>query len=71
MGVTRQAPTATTSSSVRQLKAEGKDEGEDKFDKRFPVAQQLKVGGFVVKIDSDSPVFAGLACGGSHGSPSG
>jgi hypothetical protein len=53
MGVTRQAPTATTSSSVRQLKAEGKDEGEDKFDKRFPVAQQLKVGGFVVKIDSD------------------
>jgi hypothetical protein len=59
MGVTRQAPTATTSSSVRQLKAEGKDEGEDKFDKRFPVAQQLKVGGFVVKIDSDSETVAG------------
>jgi hypothetical protein len=53
-----------------QLKAEGEDEGEDAFDKRLAIAQELKVGSFVVKIDGDGPVFAGLASGGSHGSSS-
>jgi len=71
MGVPRQAPTATTGGRVCKLKTEGEDEGEDAFDKRLAIAQELKVGGFVMKIDGDGPVFAGLASGGSHGSPSG
>jgi hypothetical protein len=53
------------------LKAKGEEKGEDAFEKRLAVAQELKVGGFVVKIDGDGPVFAGLASGVWHGSPSG
>src|SRR5919205_3442197 len=70
MGVARQAPTATTGRLVCQLKAQGQDKGEDAFDKRLPVAKEFKVGCFVLKIDSDGTVFAGLAAGGSHGSSS-
>jgi hypothetical protein len=55
---------------MEELKAKGQEEGEDAFDKRLPVVNQAEVGGFVVKIDSDGPVFAGLAVGGSHGSSS-
>ena len=71
MGVTRQAPTATTGRLVGQLKAQGQEKGEDAFEKRLAVAQELQVGGFIVKIDGDGPVFAGLARGVWHGSPSG
>jgi hypothetical protein len=59
MGVTRQAPTATTGRLVCQLKAQGQEKGEDAFDKRLAIAKQLKVGRFVSKIDSDGAVFAG------------
>jgi hypothetical protein len=52
------------------LKAQGQEKGEDAFDKGLAIAKQLKVGGFVVKIDSDGPVFAGLASGVWHGSSS-
>ena len=31
------------------------------FDKRLAIAQELKVGRFILKIDSDGAVFAGLA----------
>jgi hypothetical protein len=34
------------------LKAQGQEKGEDAFNKRLPVINQAKVGGFVVKIDS-------------------
>src|SRR5262249_38084028 len=71
MGVTRQAPTATTGRLVGELKAQGQEESHDAFEKRLAVAKELKVGGFVVKIDGDGPVFAGLASGVWHGSPSG
>ena len=39
--------------------------------KPLAVAKELKVGRFIVKIDGDGPVFAGLAGGISHGSSSG
>ena len=71
MGVAGQAPAATTGRLVCELKAKGQEKGEDAFDKRLAIAQELKVGRFVVKIDGDGPVFAGLASGIAHGSPSG
>ncbi len=37
MGVARQAPTLAAAGLVEELKAEGEEEGEDEFDKRFGV----------------------------------
>jgi len=72
MRVAGQASVSTTSRLVFELQAKGQDEGEHAFDKRLAVAQQLRVRRFVLKIDSDGPVFvfAGLAGGSSHGSSS-
>jgi len=53
-----------------KLKAEGEEQGEDAFDKRLTIAQELNVGCCVLQIDSDGTVFADLAGGGSHGSSS-
>src|SRR5882724_8179450 len=69
MRVAGQAPASTTGRLVFQLKAEGHDEGEDTFKERLPIAQQLKISRFVLKIDSDGPVFTGLAGWVSHGHP--
>ena len=71
MRVARQAPAAATGRLVFELKAQGQEKGEHAFDKRLAIAKQLKVGRFVLKIDGDGPVFAGLAGGVAHGSPSG
>jgi len=65
-----QAPSPATGRLVLELKTEGEKERQDTFEKRLAVAKQLKVGRFVLKIHGDGPVFAGLAGGGSHGSPS-
>jgi len=43
---------------VFQLKAEGQEERQHQFDKRLAVAKQLKVGRFILEINSDGPVFA-------------
>jgi hypothetical protein len=56
---------------VFQLKAKGEEKGEDTFQERLPIAKQLNVGRFVLKIDGDGPVFTGLAGCASHGSSSG
>src|SRR5712691_11226809 len=69
MRVACQAPASTTGRLVFQLKAEGQDEGKDTFEKRLPIAKQLKIGRFVLKIDSEGPVFTGLAGCVSHGHP--
>jgi hypothetical protein len=69
--VARQAPAAATGRLVCELKAKGEEKGEDAFDKRLAIAQELNVGGFTVKIDGDGPIFAGLVSGIAHGSPSG
>jgi hypothetical protein len=54
---------------VLQLQAEGQHEGEDTCEKRLPIAQELKGGGVVLKLDGDGPVFAGLAGRVAHGHP--
>ena len=58
MRVAGQAPAAATGGLVFELKAKGQEKGEDTFDKRLAVAQQLKVGRFVLEIDGDGAVFA-------------
>jgi|RhiMetdeSRZDD1v2_1073273.scaffolds.fasta_scaffold75585_4 hypothetical protein len=55
-----QAPAAAITHLVCELKAQGEEESHNAFDKRFAVAKELKVRGFVVKIDGNGPVFAGL-----------
>src|SRR5262245_61813134 len=59
MRVARQASATTTHRLVFQLKAKGQDACDHKFDKRLAIAQQLQVGRFILKINRDSPVFAG------------
>ena len=70
MGVTCQAPSPITGRLVFQLKAEGEEERQHTFEKRLAVAKQLNVGRFILKIDRDGPIFAGLTGFVSHGSPS-
>jgi len=41
-----------------ELKAKGQEKGEDTLDKGLRVAKQLKVGGFILKINGDGAVFA-------------
>jgi hypothetical protein len=48
-----------------QLQAKGEKKGEHTFDKRFAVAQQLHIGRFVLKINGDGPIFAGLTGSGT------
>ena len=66
MRMAREASTATTGRFVFQLKAKGEEKGEDAFDKRFAIAQELIIGRFVVKVDSNGPVFTALADGVAH-----
>jgi hypothetical protein len=54
---------------VSQLKAKSQEKGEHAFDKRFAIAQELTIGGFVLKIDGDGPVYAWLFGGVMHVSP--
>ena len=69
MRVAGQAPTATTGRLVGKLKAQSEEKGQHTFDKGLAISQELNVGRFVVKINSDGAVvpcpFARL----SHGSP--
>src|SRR5262252_8358134 len=65
MGVAGQAPASLTGRLVFQLQAKGEEKGEHTFDKRLAITKQLKVGGFVLEIDGDRPVFAGLTGSGS------
>ena len=70
MGVAGQAPASLTGRLVFQLQAKGEEKGEHTFDKRLAITKQLKVGGFVLEIDGDRPVFAGLTGSSSPASPS-
>src|SRR5438132_5145607 len=49
---------ASTGRLVGELKAHGKEEGEDKLDKRLSIGDQLEVGGWVLEIDGDGAVVA-------------
>ena len=66
-----QALASATARLVRELNVQSEEVSHNAFDKRLAVAKELKVGGFVVKIDGDGPVFASLARGAAHGAPSG
>jgi hypothetical protein len=70
MRMPRQASTAVTGRLVFQLEAEGEEKSEHELEKRLAIAKELKVGRFVLKIDGDSPIFAGLTGSVAHGSPS-
>jgi hypothetical protein len=67
----RHAPSAVTGHLVSKLKAHGQEEGEHELEERLAIAQQLKVGRFILKINGDSPVFAWLFRSASHESPPG
>ncbi len=56
--VERKAPASLTGRLVGELKAEGQEEGEHEFDKRLAIAKQLKIGGFILEINSDGAVFS-------------
>ena len=71
MRVARQASATTTPRLVCQLKAKGQDKCDHKFDKGLAIAKQLKVGRFILKINRDSPVFAGPFGCYTHVSPPG
>jgi hypothetical protein len=49
-----------------ELQTKSEEQGKDAFDKRFASATQLHIGRFVLKVDSNSPVFAGLAGSAAH-----
>ena len=70
MGVACETPAPATGRLMFQLQAQGEEKGEHTFDKRFAVAQQLHIGRFVLKINGNGPVFAGLTDSGSHALPS-
>jgi len=70
MGVARQASAPATSRFMFQLKAEGHDEGEDAFEERLAIVQQLDVRRFTPEINGDGAVFAGPAGRVAHGYPS-
>jgi len=58
MRMPRQAPSAVTGRLVGKLKAHGQEKGEHALEERLAIAQELKVGRFILKINGDSPVFA-------------
>ena len=70
MRVAWETPAIATARLVCELKAEGEEESTHEFDKRLAIAQQLKVGCFILKINRDGPVCAGLTGGVAHGAPS-
>jgi hypothetical protein len=70
MGMTRQAPAAVTGGLVFQLQAKRQEEGAHELEKRLAITKQLKVGGFVLEINGDRPIFSALADLFWHGSPS-
>jgi ParB-like chromosome segregation protein Spo0J len=71
MRVACQASAAATGRLVFQLKTQRQDERQHQFHQGLAVAKQLKVGRFVLKIDGDRAVFAGLVGRVAHGSPLG
>ena len=69
MGMTRQTAVARAACLMVELKAKREDEGEDKLDKRFAIANQLQVGGWVLEINGDGAVFSSCFGGVAHVSP--
>jgi hypothetical protein len=61
---------AVTQGFVIELEAKSQEKGQNEVNERFAIAQQLKVGGFIVKIDGEGTVLAGRFGALSHVSSS-
>src|SRR3977135_981133 len=61
---------AVTQGFVIELEAKSQEKGQNEVNERFAIAQQLKVGGFIVKIDGEGAVLAGRFGALSHVSSS-
>jgi len=70
VGVAGQAPALAAAALVEELKTEGEDKRQHELDKRFRVAQELKVGRLIMEVDGDRTVLAGRRGSRSHRSPS-
>jgi hypothetical protein len=70
MRVACETPAIATARLVCELKTEGEEESTHEFDERLAIVQQLKVGRFMLNINRDGPVCAGLTGGVAYGSPS-
>ena len=70
MGVTGQTPAAGTGRLMGKLEADQEHKGEDQLHERLAIAEQLKISGFVVRIDGDGAVLADRFGGRSHALPS-
>jgi hypothetical protein len=70
MGMTGQTATAVAACLMVELKANREDKGEDKLDKRFAIADQLEVGGWVLEVNGDGAVLACRFGPVAHVSPS-
>jgi hypothetical protein len=57
MGVARQTKAAHACGFMLQWEAKGEEKGEDAFDKRLGVVQELKVRRFILEVDGDSAVL--------------
>jgi hypothetical protein len=66
MGMTGQRATTRTGRLVNKLKADREDEGKDKLNKRLAIAEQLKVGGFILKINGNGAVLSARLIGVAH-----
>jgi len=58
MRMARETPAPATGGLVRELKAQGYDEGDDTFKERLPIAKQLDIRRFTPEIDGDGAVFS-------------
>src|SRR6267143_4187169 len=62
----RQPTAAVTGRFVCKLKTQREDESQDKLDECFAIAEQRKVGSFIVEIDGNGAVLSGRFGGVGH-----
>jgi hypothetical protein len=58
MGVASQSTATVTGRFVGELKAQGEDEGQDKPNECFAIAEQREVDGLIMEIDGEGAVLA-------------
>src|ERR1700752_1760011 len=71
-GIMRMAcetPAPATGGLVRELEAEGHDEGDDTFEERLPITKQLEIRRFAPEIDGDGAVLPRRLSRCAHVSP--
>jgi hypothetical protein len=66
MRMASQTTAAVTGRFVCKLKTQREDESQDKLDECFAIAEQRKVGSFIVEIDGNGAVLSGRFGGVGH-----